>query len=77
MGLEQIAADAKVGGGNKGDLVAILTFSLKNVIESGTLDEMNEIAIIIGISLEIGEHRGVVVGLGHDLFLRNRSWCRL
>jgi len=57
-----------VHGGNEGDLIAILTFSLENVIETSTLDEMNEIAIIIGISLEIGEHRGVVVGLGTTCF---------
>ena len=57
-----------VGGGNEGDLIPILTFSLKNVIESSTLDEMNEIAIIIGISFEISEHRSVVVGLGTACF---------
>lgn len=66
--LEQIAADAMVGGGNEGDLIAILTFSLENVIESSTFDEMNEIAIIIGISFEISEHRSVVVGLGTSCF---------
>ena len=68
MDLEQIAADAVVGGGYESDLIAIFTFPLKNVIESSTFDEMNEIAIIIGISFEISEHRSVVVGLGTSRF---------
>lgn len=66
--LEQIAADAVVGGSYESDLITIFTFPLKNVIESCTFDEMNEIAIIIGISFEISEHRSVVVGLGTACF---------
>ena len=64
IGLEEIATDAVVGRCNKGNLATIGALSFKDIVETSTIDEIDEIAIVVVITLEIGEHRGVVVGFG-------------
>ena len=43
-----------IRGGNEGDMTTIGALALKDFVETCTVDDINEITIILVIALEIG-----------------------